>query len=648
LDANPAQLAVDDSDVLVIAPSLLTNRTARLYFTGVLGARQIDNGWRCPRRKRTTTELLREIRAFLESKGWKAVASGAAASELMDQEEQRRRSFERTRLAAGGFLQGERSVSWETVQKTLTDFGWNHEKRTLLPHQREGVLHGLAAINAANFSVPGSGKTLTSLALATAHLAAGTIGLVIVVGPLASFRPWEYEVRLALQGSIKASRVRGSASERRAIYARVEDRELLLLSFASAAADQQELIELCKRKRVMLIVDESHRIKRFRGGVWAPALRQIAKPARVRLILSGTPMPNAPTDLFSQLNVLWPTEELTGNADQFQSKVTSDFEDAIRDIRPFMTRTPKSALGLPPYQVHYHTCLLNGVQLEIYELIESGLRRQIQQSETYREKIEALQRGRPIRLMQAATNPYLLNVQDFYLGIPRANYDSSSLMGRLSSYGPTDIPAKTRLALELASEILIAGRKVVVWSTFLSNLDSFATVAQRDLSVTVYQVDGRLATDDIEPGGIKGEGLDETREAVIERFLRDPRPCILAASPAACSESISLHTACTDAIYLDRTFDCARFLQSVDRIHRIGLPPDAQVSVHILSASRETRTTIDDAIDFVLRRKEVRMRALLEQAEISSLGMSQDPITDAEGSEEDLAVLLRFLLGELQ
>jgi transposase len=36
-----------------------------------------------------------------------------------------------------------------------------------------------------------------------------------------------------------------------------------------------------------------HRVKRFKGGIWAPALVEIAKHARVRMILSGTPMPQS-------------------------------------------------------------------------------------------------------------------------------------------------------------------------------------------------------------------------------------------------------------------------------------------------------------------------------------------------------------------
>ena len=65
----------------------------------------------------------------------------------------------------------------------------------------------------------GSGKTATTLAVAATHFAVGTIDLVIVVGPLSSFAPWEKESRTALHEAFRVSRVRGSAQARRDMYA---------------------------------------------------------------------------------------------------------------------------------------------------------------------------------------------------------------------------------------------------------------------------------------------------------------------------------------------------------------------------------------------------------------------------------------------
>jgi hypothetical protein len=88
------------------------------------------------------------------------------------------------------------------------------------------------------------------------------------------------------------------------------------------------------------------------------------------------------------------------------------------------------------------------------------------------------------------------------------------------------------------------------------------------------------------------------------------------------------------------------FLQSIDRIHRLGLRPTQSVEVHIILSSRRGRPTIDHLVDQSLNRKEQVMRQLLEGAELSPLNSPEDPLESAEGNVEDLGNLLRYLLGE--
>ena len=199
-------------------------------------------------------------------------------------------------------------------------------------------------------------------------------------------------------------RIRGDAGARIEAYEDTQPRDLLLMSYSTAARDRRLLIDLCSRLRLMLIVDESHRVKRFKGGLWAPALMQIARLARVRMILSGTPMPQSGRDIYSQLNILWPDRELTGPPDDFANRVSGDFSSVLADIQPFVSRVPKASLGLTPYEIMRHRVPLIGTEAEIYELVETNFRKRLQGASAFREKLEALRRGRPIRLLQAATN----------------------------------------------------------------------------------------------------------------------------------------------------------------------------------------------------------------------------------------------------
>ncbi|WP_237555055.1 MULTISPECIES: hypothetical protein [unclassified Streptomyces] len=88
------------------------------------------------------------------------------------------------------------------------------------------------------------------------------------------------------------------------------------------------------------------------------------------------------------------------------------------------------------------------------------------------------------------------------------------------------------------------------------------------------------------------------------------------------------------------------YLQSIDRIHRLGLPADAAVNIHIIEALVDGRETVDALVEASLTSKSRRMQQLLEGAELLPIDLSEDPSVDAEGNQEDLESLLRYLLGQ--
>lgn len=640
-------LSIVEGVVHVAGGSSLQNRQARLFFRSVLGATATEEGWSCPARGRTPQQLVITIHDWLDRQGYSVSRTGHAA-QAIELTLERRRSFARTREAAVAFKEGHMPPELPLLGPTLDNIGWS-DQRELRAHQVAGVSHALTAVNSANFSVPGSGKTVTALAAAAVHLATDTVDLVVVVGPLACFDPWEQESRAALGTVLRPIRVRGSARQRSLAYDQADRGHLLLLSYPTAAADLRQLTELFVSYRVMLIVDESHRVKRFRGGVWAPALIDLARRARVRMILSGTPMPQSGRDLYTQLNILWPDGNLTGTRDAFAARVDGDFASVLRDVHPFVSRTAKATLGLPPYETHVHDVELVGTQAEIYELIEGQFRRQLADASNWQEQLDALRRGRPIRLLQAATNPDVFNQADAYYRLPALRERTPTLLERLAAYRDIETPAKSEAALDLLTDMAARGEKAVCWSNFVPNLDHFAGLVRERLGVACFQIDGRVpaGTDSLHEIEESERPADaSTREGVIQRFLGSQGPAVLITNPASCSESISLHRSCHNAIYLDRTYDAALWLQSIDRIHRLGLPPDADVNVHVLRATLHGQPTIDHLVHDSLEAKDARMRALLEGSDLAPLNLSEDPAQDAEGDRRDLSALLHYLLGE--
>ena len=636
-------IEVEDNEIVVTGASELHSRHGRRFFQAVLGGSQLDDGWRVPRRGRRMLDLVVRINNFLQAEQFD-ISQGESAAKGVELALERHRSLQRAGSEARAWKAGHSTIGEDVVAAELDGLGWRPERR-LHSHQLRNVCHALAAVNQANFSVPGAGKTATALAAGLLHFNAGTIDALLVVGPLASFDPWESETAAAVGDLFRPKRVRGNNRSRRETYSVTARGDLLLLSYSMAAADRLAIVAMCERLNVMLIVDESHRIKRFRGGVWAPALTEIAELARVRMVLSGTPMPNSPRDLYSQLNVMWPNGLLTGSRTEFASRVDRSLTSVLSLIEPFTTRTAKSELGLPPYRVMRHSVPMAGTQAEIYRLIKNRLRDHLDDSDTWEDKIDALRRARPIRLLQAAANPDLLNHPDDPYRLPRIPRTNPTLMERLIRFSTTERPAKSQWALEIVRGLMDEGLKVVCWSNFVRNLDGFSELLRRDLRIPVFQVDGRVATSD-DPlqdfsGGITSE--DDTRERRIDQFLNTDGPAALVTNPATSSESISLHKACHNAIYLDRTYDAALFFQSIDRIHRLGLPADADVTIHILQATMGDDGTIDHLVDASLLSKQQAMEELLTGAEIHPL---QQDAADPEGSRSDLEELIRYLVGE--
>ena len=226
------------------------------------------------------------------------------------------------------------------------------------------------------------------------------------------------------------------------------------------------------------------------------------------------------------------------------------------------------------------------VQAEIYAALADGLRTQVQAAGDHAARVQTL-RARPIRLLQAASNPALLAQNDGFFGV--APVAAGTLLDRLDNYRLLgELPGKVEWVVARLSDLHNDGEKAVVWTLFIRSIDQVAELVRDRLGAEVYSVDGRVPAS----GGEEDDEIDDTREQRIDRFLAADGSAVLVANPAACAESISLHANCHRAIYLDRTYDCARWLQSIDRIHRLGLEPGVRVEVHVPQLVIDGRPTI--------------------------------------------------------
>ena len=102
----------------------------------------------------------------------------------------------------------------------------------------------------------------------------------------------------------------------------------------------------------------------------------------------------------------------------------------------------------------------------------------------------------------------------------------------------------------------------------------------------------------------------ESREQIRREFVDSNSGLdVIIANPAAFAESVSLHTGCQHAIYYDLSYNCAQFLQSLDRIHRVGGSEDIESHYYFL----ENQDTIEHDIYDNLIQKRDKMHDLIEQ-----------------------------------
>ena len=116
-----------------------------------------------------------------------------------------------------------------------------------------------------------------------------------------------------------------------------------------------------------------------------------------------------------------------------------------------------------------------------------------------------------------------------------------------------------------------------------------------------------------QPAAVHGGTPD--REEELRRFRDDTDCSVLISNPATLGEGISLHQDCHDAVYVDRDFQAGRFLQSLDRIHRLGLAPDTETRVTVLTAVG----SVDDVVSMRLAEKLDFMGSILDDPEVQQL-----------------------------
>ena len=501
----------------------------------------------------------------------------------------------------------------------------NLSNRRLYELQLLSAYHLAFAQNACNFSVPGAGKTSVVYG-AFAYLSSLApddkkyVDKLLIISPLSAFGPWELEYEECFGDKPTTKRLNGKVTldEKKQYLYSPSPAKITLLSYASVASIVEELIYFLRNNKVMVVLDEAHKIKNTNGGVTAAGVLEIAAYCSSRVVLTGTPAPNGYEDLFNLYKFIWPTKkvipfETYQLKDMSRAEHDSRVETLLHAIEPFFIRVKKSDLGIPEATEHEPIIVPMGdVQRRIYDAIEKKYMGDIISSKDVSFR-QDLVKARLLRMMQASTNPNLLREQlkDF---ATLEGFDSStvsdefSLLSDVLAYAQTETPAKFIKAREIIESIIANNGKVVVWAIYIRNILDFEQYLL-SCGIPCKTLYGATPV----ASGEENEDEVDTREKIIAEFHEENSSFkVIIANPFAVSESISLHKACHNAIYMERSFNAAHFIQSKDRIHRYGLPAGTVTNYYYLLSE----DSIDGVIHDRLIEKENRLRDIIESMPI--------------------------------
>ena len=300
-----------------------------------------------------------------------------------------------------------------------------------------------------------------------------------------------------------------------------------------------------------VILDESQHIKNPTSNIYRSVMRLRSS---YRLVLSGTPVENSLTDLWTQLSFVNPglLGSLTFFRREFARPIEKSFEEEKENrlrkiIQPFIMRRTKEMVvtELPPVTEQVILCDMSDEQAAIYEREKSAVRNSILENieSVGMEKSAIMVLQGLMRLRQIANHPILTDV----------SYNGGS--------------GKYDTITQNIDSVIAEGHKILVFSSFVKHLELFPEW------LTASNIGYAMLT-----------GSTRNREGIIEGFRKDDNIRVFLISLKAGGVGLNL----TEADYvfiLDPWWNPASEIQALSRAHRIGQEKRVFVSRYI---SQET------------------------------------------------------------
>lgn len=433
----------------------------------------------------------------------------------------------------------------------------NFEPKTkALEHQIEAIHYIAGSQTVALFDEQGLGKSKIIIDAMAQSMKAGEIEGVLVVAPMSLLYIWEAEV--GKHSFLIPVVLKGSKREKK--YRFLTGANFYITNYEAVVAEYERFKRFCKSRKVAIVLDESARIK-DPSTKTAQALFELANFSVKRVIATGTPVANKPQDLWAQYFFLDNGQLLGDDFSDFKSRTNEKHTGYMEELERIkelikansIRRRKNDVLELPERVFKNIYVDLASEQKNIYDTCSQELLVEISNldGQVIIDQIDNVLK-KLLRLTQIASNPWLLD----------------------KSYEET--PGKFKQLDSLVEGTLLNHEKLIVWSCFVDNIKALANRYKTFKPLVIY---GQVSVED--------------RALIVSKFQDSDKNRMLIANPAAAREGFTLTRAST-AIYLDRNFSLVDYLQSQDRIYRIGQTKPC--AIYKLLA----RNTLDEYIDLVI------------------------------------------------
>lgn len=370
---------------------------------------------------------------------------------------------------------------------------------------------------------------------------------------------------------------------------------VVITTYTVLARDIEDMVSLPWH---MVVLDEAQAIKSSTSKATHAVCRL---DTRHRLCLSGTPIENNLGELWSQFAFLMPG--LLGQRKSFNRRFRSPIEkdgDPVRRrqlstrIRPFILRRSKSAVAteLPPKHTILRRITLAPDQRELYETIRAMMHEKVTEGIAERGVAQShiLVLDALLKLRQVCCDPRLVK-------LPSARLTGSS--------------SKLDDLMEMVSEMIAEGRRILLFSQFTSMLDLMKPAL---VAAGVPFVE------------LRGDTAD--RAGPVQRFEAGEVPLFLISLKAG-GRGLNLTSADT-VIHYDPWWNPAVEDQASDRAHRIG--QTKSVFVYKLIAA----DTVEERIVELQERKAALASLALSEDGVALPAMDADDIDYLFGVTPDL------------